>query len=63
MEGTLRASMDRDCVVTGERFPFEFKAEFSTYIKVCVCVQLDSVVVCVYIQVCGQCVYFMYMEV
>lgn len=33
-EGTLQASMDRNCVVTGELFPFEFEAEFSTYIKV-----------------------------
>lgn len=26
--------MDRNCVVTGELFPFEFTADFSTYIKV-----------------------------
>ena len=33
VEGALRASMDRHCVVTGELFPFEFTADFSTYIK------------------------------
>ena len=33
-EGTLQASMDRNCVVTGELFPFEFTADFSTFIKV-----------------------------
>ena len=27
--------MDRNCVVTGELFPFEFTADFSTFIKVC----------------------------
>lgn len=34
VEGTLQASMDRNCVVTGELFPFEFRADFSTFIKV-----------------------------
>ncbi|TFJ82550.1 hypothetical protein NSK_006134 [Nannochloropsis salina CCMP1776] len=33
IEGTFAAELDRNCVVTGEVFPFHFVSSFSTYVK------------------------------